>query len=212
MPVLKSLSFTALPKSGNDPVQMRRAKFVAKLEEQKQLLKDPNHVRTVQRWTKVNGERQATIKQQAIRPWWKTDSSGQVVMSVKFGAKPIEFEKGKAGIVVGSKEKLLALIDTLIAAVAPGSWTITSARRRRPERSGSHGKLLDHRELDESASASSSGRLAYYRVACQFSQPHGISRTNPCGRAAIRTARVNIPSTPPPEAQRFAPPGSCWPR
>ena len=114
MPVLKSLSFTALPKSGNDPVQTRRAKFVAKLEEQKLLLKDPNHVRTVQRWTKVNGERQATTKQQAIRPWWWTDASGQVVMSIKFGAKPVEFEKGKAGIVVGSKEKVPALIDTLI--------------------------------------------------------------------------------------------------
>jgi hypothetical protein len=120
MPVLKSLSFTALPKSGNDPVQMRRAKFVAKLEEQKQLLKDPNHVRTVQRWTKVNGERQATTKQQAVRPWWKTDPSGQVIMSIKFGAKPVEFEKGKAGIVVGSKEKLPAVIDALIAAVRAG--------------------------------------------------------------------------------------------
>ena len=101
MPVLKSLSFTALPKTANDPVQMRRAKFVARLEEQKLLLKDPNHVRTVQRWTKVDGERQAITKQQAVRPWWKTDPSGQVVMSIKFGAKPIEFEKGKAGIVVG---------------------------------------------------------------------------------------------------------------
>src|ERR1700736_3649873 len=117
MPALKSLSFTALPKTGNDPVQMRRAKFVAKLEEQKLLLKDPNHVRTVQRWTKVNGERQATTKQQAVRPWWKTDPAGQVVMSVKFGAKPIEFEKGKAGIVVGTKEKLPTVIDTLISAV-----------------------------------------------------------------------------------------------
>jgi hypothetical protein len=56
VPVLKSLSFTAIPKTG-DPVQARRAKFVTKLEEQKLLLKDPNHVRTVQRWTKVNGER-----------------------------------------------------------------------------------------------------------------------------------------------------------
>jgi hypothetical protein len=46
MPVLKSLSFTALPKAGSDPVQARRAKFVSKLEEQKQLLKDPNHIRT----------------------------------------------------------------------------------------------------------------------------------------------------------------------
>jgi hypothetical protein len=63
MPVLKSLSFTALPKSGYDPVQIRRDNFVTKLEEQKLLLKDPNHVRTVQRWTKVNGERQAVTRQ-----------------------------------------------------------------------------------------------------------------------------------------------------
>ena len=30
MPVLKSLSFTVIPKAGNDPVQLRRAKFVSK--------------------------------------------------------------------------------------------------------------------------------------------------------------------------------------
>jgi hypothetical protein len=47
MPVLKSLSFTALPKTGNDPILMCRAKFVAKLEEQKLLLKDPNFCRSV---------------------------------------------------------------------------------------------------------------------------------------------------------------------
>jgi hypothetical protein len=68
----------------------------------------------------VDGERQTTTKQQAVRPWWKTDSSGQVVMSVKFGAKPVEFEKGKAGIAVGSKDKLPAVIDALIAAVRAG--------------------------------------------------------------------------------------------
>lgn len=120
MPILKSLSFTALPKNGNDPVHVRRTKFITKLEEQKLLLSDPNHVRTVQRWTKVNGERQATTKQQAVRPWWKTDANGQVVMSIKFGSRPVEFEKGKAGIVVGSKEKLPAVIDALIGAVRAG--------------------------------------------------------------------------------------------
>src|SRR4051812_33766481 len=86
MPILKSLSFTALPKAGNNPVQTRRTNFITKLEEQKLLLNDPNHVRTVQRWTRINGERQATTKQQAVRPWWKTDASGQLVMSIKFGS------------------------------------------------------------------------------------------------------------------------------
>lgn len=120
MPILKSLAFTVLFKAGNDPVQMRRSKFITKLEEQKLLLNDPNHVRIVQRWTKVDGERQATTKQQAVRPWWKTDASGQVVMSIKFGSKPIEFEKGKTGIVVGSKDKLPAVIDAPIGAVRAG--------------------------------------------------------------------------------------------
>jgi len=97
-----------------------RINLLPVLEEQKLLLKDPNHVRTVQRWTKVDGQRQAVTKQQAVRPWWKTDPAGQVVMSIKFGAKPLEFEKGKAGIVVPSKDKLPVVIDTLISAVRAG--------------------------------------------------------------------------------------------
>jgi hypothetical protein len=44
----------------------------------------------------------------------------QVVISIKFGAKSIEFEKGKAGIVAPSKDKLPAVIDTLISAVRAG--------------------------------------------------------------------------------------------
>ena len=142
-PVLKSLSFTALPKTTNDPVQQRRTKFITKLEEQKLLLKDPNHVCTVQRWTKVNGERQATTKQQAVRPWWKTDPSGQVAMSIKFGAKPIEFEKGKAGIAVLTKDKLPTVIDTLSPPSAPESWMNCSATRPRAVPSARRARQLE---------------------------------------------------------------------
>ena len=93
MPVLKSLSFTALPKPGNDPVQCAEPSLSPNWRSRRY----PNHVWTVQRWTKVNGERQATTKQKANLPWCKGYPSGQVVMSVKFGAKPIEFENGIAG-------------------------------------------------------------------------------------------------------------------
>ena len=120
MPVLKSLNFTAMVKSATDPVHIRRAKFIEKLEEQKTLLNDPAYIRTVQRTVEVDGQKQVVARTQRVRPWWKTDSGGHLVMSIKFGAKPIEFEKGKAGIVVPSKEKLPAVIDTLIAAVRAG--------------------------------------------------------------------------------------------
>lgn len=134
MPVLKSLSFTAMPKSASDPVHIRRAKFIAKLEEQKLLVQDPAYIRTVQRMAEVDGQKQPVVLKQRVRPWWKVDPSGQIVMSIKFGAKPIEFEKGKAGIAVPSKDKLPAVIDTLIAAVRAGELDelFTQASKSRP--------------------------------------------------------------------------------
>jgi hypothetical protein len=144
MPVLKSLSFTAMPKTTSDPVQILRAKFIAKLEEQKAILQDLNFIRTVQRSEVVDGQKQLVAKQQRVKPWWRTDASGQIVMAVKFGAKPIEFEKGKAGIAVSSKDKLGTVINTLIEAVRAGELDELLAqassgqqsRRRRPDFSG----------------------------------------------------------------------------
>jgi hypothetical protein len=92
----------------------------------------------------VDGQRQGITKQQAVRPWWKTDPSGQVEMSIKFGAKPIEFEKGKAGIVVPSKDKLPKVIATLMAAVRPVSWTSCSAKLPRRAPSVRRARPLDH--------------------------------------------------------------------
>jgi hypothetical protein len=39
---------------------------------------------------------------------------------VRYGSKPIEFEKGKSVIVVPSKDQLAATIDTVIGAVRAG--------------------------------------------------------------------------------------------
>jgi hypothetical protein len=132
MPVLKSLTFTSVPARGHDPVAARRAKLAERLEEQKKLLANPSHVRTIQRWTGKGVERKQIEKQQRVRPWWRTDAGGQLVMSVFYGAKPIEFEKGKAGIVVASKEKLSALIDTLIGAVRAGELDELMTRMGKP--------------------------------------------------------------------------------
>jgi len=120
MPVLKSLSFAALPKTANDPVQFRRLKLIGRLEEQKALIADPNLLRTIQRAVKENGERRIVSKQIQVRPWWRTDAAGHTFMSIKFGGRPVEFEKGKSAIAVPSKDKLSSVIDTLIAAVRSG--------------------------------------------------------------------------------------------
>jgi hypothetical protein len=120
MPILKNLTFTSVPARSHDPVANRRAKLAERLEEQKKFLQNPSYVRTVQRWTGKGDERRQIEKQQRVRPWWRADAAGNIVMSVYYGTKPIEFERGKAGIAVASRDKLAALIDTLIGAAKTG--------------------------------------------------------------------------------------------
>src|SRR5471030_2511041 len=132
MPVLKSLTFTAVPARSQDPVANRRAKLVGRLEEQRLLLQNPSYVRTVQRWTGKGDERRQVEKRQRVRPWWRADAAGNLVMSVYYGTKPIEFEKGKAGIAVASKDKLPALIDTLIGAAKAGELDDLMASSGKP--------------------------------------------------------------------------------
>jgi hypothetical protein len=89
-------------------------------------------VRTVQRWAGKGDERRQIEKQQRVRPWWRTDASGHLVLSVFYGTKPIEFEKGNAGIAVASKDKLAATIDTLIGAARAGELDELMARVSKP--------------------------------------------------------------------------------
>jgi len=80
MPILKSLIFTDLPARSHDPVANHRAKLVSRLEEQRQLLQDASYVRVVQRWTGKGDERRQVEKKQPVRPWWRADSAGRLVI------------------------------------------------------------------------------------------------------------------------------------
>ena len=46
MSALRSLTFTTMPKIGANPILDRRVNIIARLEEQKLLLKDPRYTRT----------------------------------------------------------------------------------------------------------------------------------------------------------------------
>jgi hypothetical protein len=121
MTALKSLTFTTLPKSTLNPTLDRRTKIIARLEEQKALLRDPGYMRVVRAWGKNDsGEKTMVDKKQRVLPWWSAQPSGSCVFFVRAGWKPIEFEKGKAAIAVPSIDKLPSVIETVIAAVRAG--------------------------------------------------------------------------------------------
>lgn len=120
MSSLKSLNFTALPKTDANPTMERRNRTITRLEEQKLLLSNPNYVRKVRSFTKVDGVRKSIENDQRVTPWWRRHIDGSYLFSIRSGSKSIEFEKGKAAIAVPSLDKLPAVIDTLITATRNG--------------------------------------------------------------------------------------------
>jgi hypothetical protein len=132
MSALKSLTFTTLSKIGVNPTLDRRTNIIARLEEQKLLLYDPNYVRTVRSWVKKDGHLVPVDKHQRVLPWWRVNANGSYVFFVRLGSKPIEFEKGKNAIAVPSLDKVPLVIDILITAVRNGELDQQLAQTTKP--------------------------------------------------------------------------------
>lgn len=120
MAILKSLTLTTLPTTGANPTLDRRARIIARLEEQKSLLADPNYTRVVRAWVKKDGEKTPVEKQQRVLPLWRLAATGSYLFFIRVGQKPLEFDKGKSAIAVPSLDKLPPVIDALITAVRSG--------------------------------------------------------------------------------------------
>ena len=122
MTSFKTLTFTQLPKlTAADPVIQRRNKLIVRLQQQIALVQDPQFTLTRQKWVADEaGVKQLRELKKRVRAWWRTDPTGAVVLTVRYGARVIEFAPGKAEIAVGKKEKLIPTIETVIAAVEAG--------------------------------------------------------------------------------------------
>lgn len=118
---LSFLSFTALPLKTYNPKLIKRNRLIEPLEEQKLLASDPFYIPVSKRWRKTPDGSKALVDHcRRLKPWWKTDDEGNVILTIKVGLRTLEFEKGKAGIAVGAPERLESVLETLIAATQAG--------------------------------------------------------------------------------------------
>lgn len=119
---LKSLTFVAAPRNlPADPVIQRRQRLIQRLEEQQRLAKDANYSVPSKRWEKAaDGSKTLVDYNRRVKPWWKLDQTGAVVLLVRSGFDLLEFEKGRAGVAVGAPERLQPVLSTLIAAAKAG--------------------------------------------------------------------------------------------
>lgn len=119
---LKTLSLIVAPTSFYlDPKLRRRQNLIDRLEEQRELAKDPSYTISVRRWIKdAEGLKQLIEIKKRIKPWWSKDPTGSLYMVLKSGLKRIVLDKGMTAIAVGTPDKLDGVIATLIAATRAG--------------------------------------------------------------------------------------------
>jgi hypothetical protein len=119
---MKSLSLIMAPTSSNlSPKLHRRQNLIDRLEEQRELAKDPYYTVNARRWIKdTEGVKQLIEVKKRIKPWWRKDPNGSLYMILKSGLKRLVLDKGMTAIAVGTPDKLESVIMTLIAAAKSG--------------------------------------------------------------------------------------------
>jgi hypothetical protein len=120
MTFLKTLTFSTASDLVPSPIEKRRHSLVGSLRDQLRLLNEPNLMKQKKKWQIVDGERVLTTKHVPVRPWWRRSVDGKVVFFVRSGVRRIEFEKGKAAIVLSGVDDIPRVIQGLIDAVLTG--------------------------------------------------------------------------------------------
>ena len=126
MSALDKLKIVAItPKRALSVEQERRNKLERKLGEQLKLaeasLGGPAYERTKFHWhTDENGDRKRLSRSVRLREWWVQSASGSIQFGLRYGATPVEIQKGRNAVEVAKLEDLPATIKVLMKAVAEG--------------------------------------------------------------------------------------------
>ena len=140
MNALKGLTFTAMPRAhGLTPQQQRRNKLAAHLQEQLAMAKATAagtvHVVKKRRWEYGgDGQKHLVEVDKRLKQWWTAQMDGTILLSVRYGAKRFEFEKGKDAIAIKNADELVVVLRKLIDATDDGEFDamIAAANKERP--------------------------------------------------------------------------------
>jgi GTP-dependent phosphoenolpyruvate carboxykinase len=127
MSALAGLKLVAAKRSAQaTPAVQRRTKLLKKIAEQIALAKARAEGRqyTATRMRNVKdaetGVTKAVEMPKRVREWWWTAENGKTVFALRYGAKSVEFAKGKMAVEVGNGDELIAALDVLKRAVEAG--------------------------------------------------------------------------------------------
>ena len=129
--ILNTLKLTAARKSRALPdVVKRRNKLLQKLMEQRELaaaLEQGQHYAPKRLRSLRDADTGARVVKEVtvrIKPWFWTGEKGECLLAINYGSKQIELQKGKTAIDVGSTDKLVPVLETVITAVKNGELDV----------------------------------------------------------------------------------------
>ena len=111
---------------GSSPQHARRQKLSTKLAEQIQLAKaqqsgtefSPVRVRTVK--DEATGQSRKIEVPKKLKPWWWTDDTGKLCITVRYGARTLEIVEGKNAIETDNIADVIASLQVIRSAVDSG--------------------------------------------------------------------------------------------
>ena len=111
---------------GNSPQHARRQKLSTKLTEQIQLAKAQQsgtefssvRVRTVK--DETTGQTRKVEVPKKLKPWWWTDDTGKLCITVRYGARTLEIVEGKNAIETDSIADVITSLQVIRTAVDSG--------------------------------------------------------------------------------------------
>jgi hypothetical protein len=121
--MLKLLKLVPNKRYSNNVFLKRRRKLIAKIDEQILIATDSNYKPTKTKWVgnEDGTERKLEIPKR-IRRWWTEHLGGTVLLTIRYGNKVIEFEKGKNAIELSSKAELELTLQSIKQAVDDGEF------------------------------------------------------------------------------------------
>lgn len=109
-----------------NPIQIRRSKLAAKLQEQTELAsaKKDGRIYSPTR-TKIiideqTGERKSINAPKRVKEWFWVSENGKINLAIRYGSKVIEISKGKNAIECTTADELLQVLILLKTAVLAG--------------------------------------------------------------------------------------------
>jgi len=124
MTVLTTLKFVKYsPANKTTTEAVRRRKLTAQIEEQLALAANADYRPTkIKRVKDAEGNVEKIEVEKRVKRWWSATADGKVNLTIRYGSKAIEFEKGKNAIELDSEEQVADTLLKVKDAVTAGEF------------------------------------------------------------------------------------------